>query len=329
MQKINLYQKRNFSEKFSATIDYVRQTWRPHLSMSLYLLLPLCVIQTVGMNGYYDSIMHSNGDLDPSWGSLVLVIVGGMMVMLMLVSMVYGLMRIYMSDDDISALTPKTFWPQLRHGLRRCPLLMLAGLAVCAVVVLLEVLLATTVAIMSGLLLAIVIIVLLVAPIIAILPLTLFPAFYLMEDETNVVTALAKAYEYGFKEWKGTFSFIFIMGVIIYTVSGITMTPGLIMSALKETLFPATFTGNGLAPAAYSLVQFILTLAANFVSCLAYGIMFIGAGFQYGNLIEVFESRSVDDGIDHFDELADKSIDDQETETASAFDDDIENFDKL
>lgn len=49
--KIALYVKRPFGDKLNATMDFIKENWKPMLKFCTYLILPLCLIQAISMNG--------------------------------------------------------------------------------------------------------------------------------------------------------------------------------------------------------------------------------------------------------------------------------------
>ena len=49
--KIAMYVKRNFGEKLSASFDFIKENWKLMLKFTTYLLLPICLIQALSLNG--------------------------------------------------------------------------------------------------------------------------------------------------------------------------------------------------------------------------------------------------------------------------------------
>lgn len=49
--KIALYVKRPFGEKLNAAFDFIKENWKPLLKLTTYLILPLCLIQALSLNG--------------------------------------------------------------------------------------------------------------------------------------------------------------------------------------------------------------------------------------------------------------------------------------
>ena len=56
-QRILLYKERNASECMNAAFDFMRQNWHILLRYSLYVLLPICIIQTVGVVSVAEGIL--------------------------------------------------------------------------------------------------------------------------------------------------------------------------------------------------------------------------------------------------------------------------------
>ena len=61
--KIALYVKRPFGDKLNATMDFIKENWKPMLKFCTYLILPLCLIQAISMK--HQSViypeLHSDG----------------------------------------------------------------------------------------------------------------------------------------------------------------------------------------------------------------------------------------------------------------------------
>lgn len=49
--KIAMYVKRPFGEKLNASFDFLKENWKLLLKFTTYLLLPLCLIQALSLNG--------------------------------------------------------------------------------------------------------------------------------------------------------------------------------------------------------------------------------------------------------------------------------------
>ena len=105
-QKIELYKERLFSDKFSATFDFVKENWRTVLRFMVYLILPVCIVQALGMDTIFNEaflagLNSASGDnfsesmiirLIASYGVYtVCLIVGSVLI----TALIFGLMKVY------------------------------------------------------------------------------------------------------------------------------------------------------------------------------------------------------------------------------------------
>lgn len=309
--KIPLYQTRTFSEKFSATFDFMRQNWRVFLRLSLYLWLPLSLVQSIFLNSYYSqmfaSVLTGNAQADLPWGVLACLGVVSLFSYIMIWAVTYGVMLKYeQGDGDLSQLTLRDFWPLIWRNIGRTALVLTAYLLLYAAFMVAVVLLSVLVAATQFGPMAFGIILLVIAAMVALAPpICLFPAIYLLEDDGTLWGSLRKGFRYGFKTWGGLFALLFVFGVLVYAVCSILMSPSLIMTALKSTLFPATFTGSGALPFLYTIVQDVIVIIGNFAAWLVMPLPLVAIGFHYGHAAETLDGVTVDDEIDHFEALAD------------------------
>ena len=54
--KIALYVQRSFGEKLTATFDFIKENWKPLMKFTTYLMLPLCLLQGLSLNGLMSGI---------------------------------------------------------------------------------------------------------------------------------------------------------------------------------------------------------------------------------------------------------------------------------
>ena len=55
--KIALYVQRSFGEKLTATFDFIKENWKPLMKFTTYLMLPLCLLQGLSLNGLMSGTM--------------------------------------------------------------------------------------------------------------------------------------------------------------------------------------------------------------------------------------------------------------------------------
>ena len=110
--KIAMYVKRPFGEKLNASFDFLKENWKLLLKFTTYLLLPLCLIQALSLNGLMSgalsiSAIASSTAMAASSSSLIafgsyyglymfLYLIG----IILLTSLVYGLIRTYNEREE-------------------------------------------------------------------------------------------------------------------------------------------------------------------------------------------------------------------------------------
>ena len=335
-QKIELYKERVFGDKFSATFDFVKENWRVILRFMAYLVLPVCLLQSLGMESIFGTAFMTTaagGDIGDAQVIRLLVsyavyIVCVMLGTLFITAVIYGLMRLY--DDRpnrLSGLTMREFRPLLWRLVKRSlvlilamiPLVLLVGIVVGVVVVGVF-----AIDLFAGTLLLFPI----YFGIIAVsLPLMLAMPMYLMNDNETAYGAIFKGLRYGFKTWGGLFGIIFVVGMIGYVVATVVMMPYMVVLVIKGVMATSDEPSTGfMATVGLSALTYVLGIIQAFGMYLAYALNYIAVGYHYGHVMEKFEGVSVARGVDNFETMSDTHEDD-----SHLFDSlrDIDNFDRL
>ena len=306
-RKIVLYKVRNFSEKFDDTFAFVRNNWKVLFKYLTYLILPVCLVQAIALNGYMESALDmsalSTGKASDmtdfilkigwSYGGLILTSMLGAML---LTSVVYGL--ITLSENGENNLVNVTFndlKPQLLRNLKRSCLAIVAFFAFSMLVTLVAAVLAF--ALTPWLLLPIAIGVVAVA-----IPLMLFTPAYLLED-IPLLSALSKSLRLGFSTWWGTFALMLVLGFIVSFLQGIFSIPYYIMVVVKTIL---GMQGNGsefFDSVGYSFTVYLFGVLQSYATFLLMTIVFVGLALQYGHAAEKIDHVTMEDNINRFEEL--------------------------
>ena len=139
--KIALYVQRSFGEKLTATFDFIKENWKPLMKFTTYLMLPLCLLQGLSLNGLMSGTM-ALGDM--TGGSFDSSVVGASIMALvtyyslyavlyllgtvMLTSLVYALVRTYNEREKrLEGVTLGMLKPLLFRNVRRVFLIMIVG----------------------------------------------------------------------------------------------------------------------------------------------------------------------------------------------------------
>lgn len=129
--KIALYVKRPFGDKLNATMDFIKENWKPMLKFCTYLILPLCLIQAISMNGIMGGAMGIAAAKEAGTNSLAAIgmqfwVNYGLMFLcylvgsILLTSIIYGLMQVYnQREERLAGVTFADLKPFLFKNIRR------------------------------------------------------------------------------------------------------------------------------------------------------------------------------------------------------------------
>lgn len=306
--KIAMYAKRSFGEKLNASFDFLKESWRLLLKFTTYLLLPLCLVQALSLNGLMGgalsvSAMASSTAIvaDPSsfmgfaiyYGLYVILYMIGSIV---LTSLVYGLIRTYNEREErLEGVTLGMLKPLLFRNIKR--LFVMTGACVLVVVI---------VGIIGGVAFALSpLTLLLVIPFFVAfcVPLALLAPIYLLED-ISFMEAFRKTFRLGFATWGGIFLISLLMGVVAYVLQIVTMMPWYIATVVKYFFAMSEAGGSEVTVSAgYSFFLYLLAIIQTFGAYLAMIFTLVGLAYQYGHASEVVDSITVESDIDNFDKL--------------------------
>lgn len=320
-EKIKLYAVRDFSQRLTVVMDFLRQNWKPVLLYLTYFLLPISLVQGLSLNGFMSGYMDLIGGImenadDPPQGLLwsAVSLLGYMVLymagMLMMYAVVYGLMRLYEhGDGNLSNVT----WNDLRDDFW---LSFKRSMAMMVVSFFISVALIIAVGAVMGFVLwqnpsmfapvyMLFVICLLVGCILLGPPLSLVMPAYIFDDDATLLSSIRRGLTLGFKTWFGTVGVMFILSIIIYTASQVISMPWGIMFFVKMMFglglegLDNSWTNNVF----YSFVYYLMAVIQCFAGYLLSSILIIGAAYLYGHAAEKIEGVTVDNNIRNFEHL--------------------------
>ncbi len=309
--KIALYVKRSFGEKFNASFDFIKENWKLMLKYATYLLLPLCLVQalslnglmtyTIGMSGLMESgAMYSDSALLMSFFSyyslyMLLLIIG----IVLLTALVYAIIRTYNEREGrLQGVTLGVLRPMLLRNVKRMFILVFFGLILT---MLASLIIGVIVALFPIALLPIVM--MLIPFMIAIaVPFSLWAPIYLFED-ISAMSSLKKAFRLGFATWGGIFMISLVMGIIAGILQGVTLIPWYIGTVVKYIFATSGGGTEATVSVGYSFLLYLLAVVQAFGAYLAMIFSFVGLAYQYGHASEKMDSIMVESDIDNFDKL--------------------------
>lgn len=306
-KKFVLYKVRNFSEKFDDTFAFVRENWKVLLKYLTYLILPVCLVQAIALNGYMETAF-SMSDLGSgkaadvtnfimkmgwSYGGLILT---SMLAALLLASLCYALIRLAADrDNGLADLTVDDLKPLLLRNLKRAGLAVLFFIGLMIVLVVLVAVL--VVALTPWLLLPVIIALIAVG-----IPLALFTPTYLLED-IPLLQAFTKSLRLGFATWWSTFAILLVLGFIVSFVQGIFAIPYYIMIVVKTVMGVQSSGSEFFDSVGYSFTTYLFGVLQSYATYVLTSLMVVGVALQYGYAAEKNDHVTMADNIDRFEEL--------------------------
>lgn len=308
---IPLYKVRSFGEKISDTFSFISENFRTLLKYITYFFLPLCLFQALAFNGllgdYFSAvsqIMGKGGDVgnDMPFSSMSSLIAYALASVIfytvgsaLLFSLLYTLMRLYeQRDNRLRDVLFNEMWPLMTRNMKRAVVLILSGILLGVVLIAIVVLMAlvTPVLAVVGYILVLVVL----------LPCSLAAPVYLFE-ELNVIDAFVKAFRLGFKTWGGIFGVMIVLTLIASVLQMITMLPWEFAMIFKGFFSLQNAEEGFTSSVGYSFLTYILGVIQCFGAYLTYTILFVGIAYQYGHACEKIDHVTVQDDIDHFENL--------------------------
>lgn len=309
-----LYCCRTFGDKFGNTFDFITANWRLLLRVLTIVLLPLCAVQAINVNGMIASVysdLDVGGDMAGDVVGLVLnycgLLVFGIISTAVLVSVVYAIMKLYHEQNaDGTAAHPElgsmTF-VQLRPLMMRQ--LRAAFKAIGAIVLVSVVLFAAIMAVVVALALAsmqeALVIAVLVAYVVALLvlvPMTLAMPVYSFED-IGFFGGIRKTLVYGFKTWRGVVALMFVMWLFVSVILGVLGLPWIIAIMLKAMFISGDMDEFGFTSSVwFSFIQYLCALVYVYATYLGYAVMLVALAYQYGHAREKVDGEEFGSDID-------------------------------
>ena len=324
--KIELYKVRSFGEKFSAIFEFIRENFKFLLRACTYLLLPLCLVQGFAMEmmmkvlaPYYNNTFDMGGGADVAQSMMlrlgasylgygICLLIGSTL----LAGICYSMVKYYhKSPNRLRNTTLSDLKPLIVQVIKRS-LLMTVVLVALFIGVLVLIIFFT--AIISAPILAIIPI---LALIVCCLPVSMALPVYVFEDKETLFSSILRGLKLGFHSFGSLFGLMFVIGFLTNILSSFTSIPWYILTVVKSVLLATDTTQSSFATSpVYSFLVYLSSVFMNFGMYLTMTISTFALAFHYGSIAEEEDGFSVEDDIQHFEELAEK-------------DTDIDNFDKL
>jgi hypothetical protein len=263
-------------------------------------------------NGYISLItaLNTAGSMDDegilSFGlSSLATLVVGIISYMILITLLFALIRLYtVREQRLANITMDELKPEMWFCMKRCMIMTLVGLVLVIAFLALVVLMVVLLVSINGAVALLGFILLYGVAVAVMLPLTLVPSIYLLEDNIGVFEAYMKGFRLGFATWGGVFAITFVIGFITGVIQSFTMMPWYILSMVKMVINVSDKQdGSFFNSFLYDAIQYItciLTCLGYFISCI---IEVVAITIQYGHASDKIDGVGVAKNIERFDEF--------------------------
>ena len=314
--KIELYVTRTFSEKLSTAFAFLRENWRTITKYTIYIMLPVSMVLAFFANHFWNgyisliTALNTAGSMDDegilSFGlSSLATLVVGIISYMILITLLFALIRLYtVREQRLANITMDELKPEMWFCMKRCMIMTLVGLVLVIAFLALVVLMVVLLVSINGAVALLGFILLYGVAVAVMLPLTLVPSIYLLEDNIGVFEAYMKGFRLGFATWGGIFAITFVIGFITGVIQSFTMMPWYILSMVKMVINVSDKQdGSFFNSFLYDAIQYItciLTCLGYFISCI---IEVVAITIQYGHASDKIDGVGVAKNIERFDEF--------------------------
>ena len=322
MNKIVFYKERDFGEKFNVTFEFVKQNWKVLLRYALYGVLPLAFVGALSLNSLMQTMFDATaGNTLPgdelNYGMLFsysLLLPASLVAYIWIGTVVFSMMQFYNAHDEgLQGVTFQELKPYFKRNAWRLFKCGLVGTLICiAFLAIFFAVIALGAAINSGALIAFFCFLLVVAFFVCFIPLILVTPTYIFED-ISVWQAYVRGFRLGWSTWGGIFALGFVLSLLSNVVSFVFVMPWEVCVFVKA-IFLESYSGADVfvGSAAFTIIQYIFGIVMWIGTYLIYDLFFISTGYLYSHAAEKLDDMSVSEGIEHFDEMADKNKDDED-----------------
>ena len=314
--KIEIYRTRTFTDKLGDTFNFLRENWRTITKYTIYIMLPVSMVLAFFANHFWNgyisliTALNTAGSMDDegilSFGlSSLATLVVGIISYMILITLLFALIRLYtVREQRLANITIDELKPEMWFCMKRCMIMTLVGLVLVIAFLALVVLMVVLLVSINGAVALLGFILLYGVVVAVMLPLTLVPSIYLLEDNIGVFEAYMKGFRLGFATWGGIFAITFVIGFITGVIQSFTMMPWYILSMVKMVINVSDKQdGSFFNSFLYDAIQYItciLTCLGYFISCI---IEVVAITIQYGHASDKIDGVGVAKNIERFDEF--------------------------
>ena len=314
--RIEIYRTRTFTDKLGDTFNFLRENWRTILKYFIYIMLPVSMVMAFFANHFWNGYISlittissagsmANEELITFGLSSLATLVVGILSYIILAALLFAMIRLYtVRQDRLANLTMDELKPELWFCFKRCVIMTLVGVVIAIAILVLIALVMVLLFSLNEVLVLLGMVLLYALMLAIMLPMTMVPPVYMMEDQTGVFEAYMKGLRLGFATWGGIFAITFVIGFITGVIQSFTMMPWYILSMVKMVITVSDKQDGGFFNSfLYDALQYItciLTCLGYYVSCI---LTIVGTTIQYGHASDKIDGVGVAKNIERFDEF--------------------------
>lgn len=303
---MQLYLRRTFGEKITDIFAWVRQYWRPLLKFTTIFLLPVSLVQPLGLVSFVgklaaiDSMGLDDGNPVAMLGLSTILLFALTMVMsfvgmMLSMSLCFTMHRLTIVENrDLNAFTVADMWRAMRPGLGKS--LALTALYTAFFLLWLGVIGLAALAGIGGLGLGL-LVTLSMLLFLALLPAVALIAPHYFFSTDSLWHSVSRGFRYGLSTWWGVVSLCFVVMLVANVLQSFASLPfqvtlGLNIAMLGE--LPAT------GSTALAFITFLSGVVMCYVQFLTQSLSYLALTVQYGHAVDKVDGVSVADEIDSF-----------------------------
>ncbi|GHV30780.1 hypothetical protein FACS1894177_03980 [Bacteroidia bacterium] len=300
MDKIEFYKNRTLSERFSASVDFLKQNWKILYKNILIGALPLAIAGGYFLQYYqqasFTNVYSGNTFSNPLFVVLYLICMVSLMIYL---NAMTGAVLIKYHEGNLDS---STGWGDLYSSMMSLSAkTFLIGLIIWSIIVVAIAFVAIIISLFFsgitlgeemaffGIILLFVVLILLGFVLIfsPFLALAHYPAYF---SGAGIWESIKIAFGMGFRNWGNVVVTLLLSGIVMAIISMIFSVPNSIV---------AMFFSRG----EISILTFIFAFIALLGNVLTYPVMFIFIAFQYFSIVENEQGVSLQSKVDEFENL--------------------------
>ena len=288
--KISLFTQRNIGEKINTSLDFLRQNWRTALRLSIYMLLPLALLQSVGTFTLLKSTL-SNSQYNSSDAGFLLTLFFGIIGMCLSYTVILTIFQYYQGsvDGDLSMLTFRDTKGQLWRNFKK---IFVASLPIIVLVIIISVLMfilmfIPLLSILAFLVYAVFFVILMMVPI------------YNVLEDIPLNVAFKRSYGHAKESWGRLLGLIFALFLVMSLIQTTTTIPVMIYVFLVDNLVPSAEAAQSLT-VGLDVGLYILLIVHTFFSYLSMVLVITTLVFHYGSNARENDDLAIAHDIDNF-----------------------------